>query len=145
MVFNTIFIRFCPSNNNFVQANNYTNITQVQNYKKAENLISRSGEMVDAVDSKSTVAHPTCRFESGLRHLQRKTHPFGCVFLCRAKARPLTELLLCNNGFSPLEKRYLIVFLGTVAFGNYKQRHVLPPNCCFATIDSSLSRNLLFI
>lgn len=35
---------------------------------------------VDAVDSKSTVAHPTCRFESGLRH-QKDPKYLGSFFI----------------------------------------------------------------
>ena len=58
-------------------------------------------KLVDVPDSKSGVVHPTCRFDSGHRH-------FLLLFL---------DLSESNLRFLPLEKRYLIVFLGTVAIG----------------------------
>ena len=60
-------------------------------------------KLVDVPDSKSGVVHPTCRFDSGLRHIKL---PFGSFLVAESNLR-----------FSPLTKRYLIVLLGRVAFG----------------------------
>ena len=43
-------------------------------------------KLVDVPDSKSGVVHPTCRFDSGLRHFLN-TH-LGCFLVCKQQTTP---------------------------------------------------------
>lgn len=43
-------------------------------------------KLVDVPDSKSGVVHPTCRFDSGLRHFLN-TH-LGCFLVCKQQTAP---------------------------------------------------------